>query len=61
MSKVRRSGGEYRDHAYNVLAAVVIIWAPTGPGLGNLLLWGTGIVHVVFGVLFFAILAGTKR
>ena len=56
-----RSGGEYRDHAYNVLAAVVIICTAIGPGLGDLLLWGTGIVRLVFGVLFFAILAGTKR
>jgi hypothetical protein len=44
-----------------VPAAAVIIWTATGSAQGGLLLWKTGIVHSVFGVLFLAVLAGTKR
>ena len=47
--------------AYNVLAAVVLLWTAAGSGLGGLLLWGAGIVHAVFGVLFLAFLSGTRR
>jgi hypothetical protein len=47
--------------AYNVLAAVVLLWAAVGLSLGGLLLWGVGIVHAVFGVLFLYVLAGTRR
>ena len=46
---------------YNVPPAAVIIQTATGSDLGGLLLWETGIVHSVFGVLFLAVLAGTKR
>ena len=38
--------------AYNVLAAVVLIWAAAGLGLGGLLLWGAGIGHATLGALF---------
>jgi hypothetical protein len=38
--------------SYNVPAAVAMTWTATGSGLGGLLLWGAGIVHSVFGVLF---------
>ena len=38
--------------AYNVLAAVVLIWAAAELGLGGLLLWGAGIGHATFGALF---------
>ena len=44
-----------------VPAAAVIIWTATGSAPGGLLLWKTGIVHSGFGVLFLAVLAGTKR
>lgn len=47
--------------AYNVLAAVVLLWTAAGPGLGGLLLWGTGIVHAVFGVLFLSVLSETSH
>jgi hypothetical protein len=47
--------------AYNVLAAVVLLWTAAGSGLGGLLLWGAGIVHAVFGVLFLSVLFGTRR
>jgi len=47
--------------AYNVLAAVVLLWTAAGSGWGGLLLWGAGIVHAVFGVLFLSVLSGTRR
>jgi hypothetical protein len=47
--------------AYNVLAAVVLLWTAAGSGFGGLLLWGAGIVHAVFGVLFLSVLSGTRR
>lgn len=47
--------------AYNVLAAVVLLWTAAGSDFGGLLLWGVGIVHAVFGVLFLSVLAGTRR
>ena len=47
--------------AYNVLAAVVLLWTAAGSGLGGLLLWGVGIVDTVFGVLFLSVLSGTRR
>jgi len=47
--------------SYNVLAAVVIIWAAAGLGLGGLLLWGAGISHAMLGALFVAALVTSKR
>ena len=38
--------------SYNVLAAVVLIWAAVRLHLGGLLLWGAGIGHAVVGALF---------
>jgi hypothetical protein len=38
--------------AYNVLAAVVLIWAAEELGLGGILLWGAGIGHATLGALF---------
>ena len=38
--------------AYNLLAAVVLIWAAAGLSLGGLLLWGAGISHATLGALF---------
>jgi hypothetical protein len=43
--------------SYNLLAAVVLIWAAAGLGLGGLLLWAAGIGHAVLGALFVAGLA----
>ena len=37
---------------YNVLAAVVLIWAAAELGLGGLLLWAAGISHAVLGAVF---------
>ena len=47
--------------SYNVLAAMLIIWAAAGLGLGGLLLWGTGIAHAVLGMLFVSSLMALKR
>ena len=41
---------------YNVLAAVVLIWASAELGLGGLLLWGAGIGHATLGGLFVFVL-----
>jgi len=38
--------------AYNLLAAVVLLWTAVGSGLGGLLLWGAGIGHAALGALF---------
>jgi hypothetical protein len=45
--------------AYNVLAAVVLIWAAAELGLGGILLWGAGIGHATLGAL--CVLALFKR
>jgi hypothetical protein len=47
--------------AYNILAAVVLIWAAAGLSLGGVLLWAAGIGHAVLGGLFVAALMGTRR
>ena len=47
--------------AYNVLAAVVLLWTAAESGLGGFLLWGAGIVHAILGVLFLSVLLGTRR
>jgi hypothetical protein len=47
--------------AYNVLAAVVIIWAAGGLGLGGSLLWGAGILHATLGALFVSALMASKQ
>jgi hypothetical protein len=47
--------------SYNVLAAVVLIWAAAGLGLGGLLLWAAGIGHAVLGALFVSALAASRR
>lgn len=46
---------------YNVLAAVVIIWAAAVLGLGGLLLWGEGIVHAVLGAFFVSALVASSQ
>jgi hypothetical protein len=47
--------------SYNVLAAVVIIWAAAVLGLGGLLLWGAGIGHKILGALFVSALTASRR
>jgi hypothetical protein len=47
--------------AYNVLAAVVLVWAAAGSSLGVYLLWAAGIGHGVLGALFVSALAATRR
>ena len=47
--------------SYNVLAAVVIIWAATGLGLGGALLWGAGILHIALGALFVSALMTSRQ
>lgn len=44
---------------YNVLAAVLIVWAAAGLGLGGVLLWAAGIGHAGFGVLFVSALVAS--
>jgi hypothetical protein len=47
--------------SYNVLAAVVIIWAAAGLGLGGLLLWAAGIGHAVLGAFFVSALVVSRQ
>jgi hypothetical protein len=47
--------------SYNALAAVVLIWAAAGLGLGGLLLWGAGIGHAILGALFVSALVASGR
>lgn len=47
--------------AYNVLAAVVLLWAAAGLSLGGLLLWGAGIVHAALGALFVSAFVASRR
>ena len=47
--------------AYNVLAAVVLLWTAVGSSLGGLLLWGAGILHAVIGTLFVSALVTSKQ
>jgi hypothetical protein len=47
--------------SYNVLAAVVLIWAAAGLGLGGLLLWAAGIGHAILGAMFVSALAASRR
>ena len=46
---------------YNVLAAVVLLWAAAGLSLGGLLLWGAGIGHAALGALFVSTLVASRR
>jgi hypothetical protein len=45
---------------YNVLAACVVLGTTAMTGLGGTSLWGAGLVHALFGVLFVYALAGRK-
>lgn len=47
--------------SYNVLAAVVLMWAAAGLGLGGLLLWAAGIGHASLGALFVSALVTSRR
>jgi hypothetical protein len=47
--------------AYNVLAAVVLLWTAAVSGLGGLLLWGAGISHAALGVLFVSAIVASRR
>ena len=47
--------------SYNLLAAVVIIWAAVGLSLGGLLLWAAGIGHAVLGLLLVSALVTSRR
>jgi hypothetical protein len=47
--------------AYNVLAAVVLLWTAASSGLGGLLLWGAGIAHAALGLLFVSALMAEER
>jgi len=46
---------------YNVLAAVLIVWAAGWLGLGGLLLWAVGVGHAVLGALFVSALVTSRR
>jgi hypothetical protein len=47
--------------AYNLLAAVVLLWAAAGLGLGGLLLWAAGFGHAALGALFISALVTSRR
>ena len=47
--------------SYNVLAAVVLIWAAAGLGLGGLWLWGAGVGHALLGTLFVSAPVTSRR
>jgi len=47
--------------AYNILAAVILLWTAAGAGLGGLLLWGAGTSHAVLGLLFVSALVTSRR
>ena len=47
--------------AYNVSAAVVLLWTAAGSGLGGLLLWAAGIGHAALGALFVSALVTSRR
>ena len=47
--------------SYNLVAAVVIIWAAAGLSLGGLLLWAAGIGHAVLGLLLVSALVTSRR
>lgn len=47
--------------SYNLLAAVLILWAAVGLGLGGLLLWAAGIGHALLGWLFVSALVSASR
>ena len=46
--------------AYNILAAVVLLWTAAEMGLGGLLLWGARIGHAVLGALFVSALVTSR-
>lgn len=46
--------------AYNLLAAVVLLWTAAASGLGGLLLWAAGIGHAVLGLLFVSALVKSR-
>lgn len=54
---LRAARGRPRD----LLAAVVIIWAAAGLGLGGLILWAAGIGHAVLGALFVSALVVSRQ
>jgi hypothetical protein len=47
--------------AYNLLAAAVLLWTAAASGLGGLLLWGAGILHVALGALFVSAFVVPRR
>ena len=47
--------------SYNVLAAVVLIWAAAGLSLGGMLLWAAGLGHAGLGALFVSALVALRR
>ena len=52
----------YGFTCYNVVAAVLLIWAAVGLHLGGVVLWVAGIAHAVLGILFvYALVAPRAR
>jgi hypothetical protein len=47
--------------AYNLLAAVVLLWTAAASSFGGLLLWGAGIAHAALGALFVSVLVVPRR
>ena len=42
----------YAMTCYNLVVATLLIWTVMVVGLGGVLLWATGVFHIVLGVLF---------
>jgi hypothetical protein len=47
--------------AYNLLAAVILLWTAAASGLGGLLLWGAGFGHAMLGALLVSALVASRR
>lgn len=50
----------YAITCYNVVAAILLLWAAVSVGLGGVLLWTAGVGHAALGTLFGRALLGVK-
>jgi hypothetical protein len=51
----------YAITCYNVVAAILLLWAAVSVGLGGVLLWAAGIGHAVLGILLGQALLHMRR
>jgi hypothetical protein len=47
--------------AYNLLAAVVLLWTAAASGFGGMLLWAAGVGHAALGALFVSAIVTSRR